>query len=83
MCDCDCGNNENGVVISLDGAPEELANLINAVAKVAVDYPLAVSGNKKRSTEARKALMDVKNLASDMRKMALEKCKSAREKNDG
>jgi len=79
-CDCvggDCG--EKKVTISLENVPEEVVAMVNAVAKVAVDYPLAVSGVKKRATEARKSLMEVKKLALDMRKMAIEKCNAARE----
>lgn len=79
-CQDDCCEKKNEVVISLDGAPEEVISLVNAVAKVAVDYPMAVSGVKKRATEARKSLMEIKKLALDMRKSALEKCKESREK---
>lgn len=84
-CGCNCNCEETAdtskteeVVISLNGAPEEVIALVNAVAKVAVDYPMAVSGVKKRATEARKGLMDIKKLALDMRKSALEKCNAAR-----
>jgi len=79
-CGCDSESKGEGVCISLENAPEEVVALVNAVAKVAVDYPMAVSGVKKRATDARKSLMEVKKLALDMRKSALEKCKAAREK---
>ena len=80
-CNDNCCSEDNGntVTISLDSVPKEVASLVNAVAKVAVDYPMAVDGVKKRATEARKSLMEIKKLALDMRKMALEKCKAARE----
>lgn len=81
-CVSDCASecvDENKVVISLDGAPAEIVSLVNAVAKVAVDYPLAISGSRKRSTEVRKSLMDIKKLALEMRKLALDKCKAAKE----
>lgn len=83
MSDCtNCASEEcvgeNKVVISLDGASAEVVSLVNAVAKVVVDYPMAISGVKKRSTEARKSLMEIKKLALDMRKLALDKCKEAR-----
>jgi len=77
---CECDETKNTVCISLEGAPEEVVALVNAVAKTAIDYPLAVSGVKKRATDARKSLMEIKKLALDMRKSALEKCKAAREK---
>ena len=77
---CECESESKNVCISLENAPEEVVALVNAVAKVAIDYPMAVSGIKKRATDARKSLMEVKKLALDMRKSALEKCKEAREK---
>ena len=79
-----CENNEsccggNDVCISLENLPEEVVTLVKAVARVADDYPLAVTGVKKRATEARKSLMEIKKLALEMRKMAIEKCNAARE----
>jgi len=80
MCENEgCCSNSNEVRISLEGQSEEVIALVNAVSKVATDYPMAISGVKKRATEARKSLMDVKKLALAMRKSALEKCKKARE----
>lgn len=77
-CECNDGcNDENKVVIPLVG-PEELVTLVKLVAQIADDYSKAVTGVKKRSTAARKGLMEVKKLTTDMRKMALEKCVAAR-----
>lgn len=78
-CSCSSDTSTNEVKISLDGQTEEVISLVNSVAKVAVDYPLAISGVKKRATEARKSLMEIKKLALDMRKSAIEKCKKAKE----
>jgi len=75
-----CSSEGSTVCISLEGAPQELVDLVKAVAQVAVDYPMAVGGVKKRATDARKGLMTIKKLALEMRKSALEKCNAAREK---
>ena len=78
---CDDGNCDNGceskVVIPLEG-PEELQKLVKLTAEIAENYGLAVTGVKKRATAARKGLMEVKKLTTEMRKMALEKCNAAR-----
>ena len=77
-----CGDNceaGNKVVICLDDAPEEIVALVKTTAQVAVDYGLAVTGVKKRATAARKGLMEIKRMTTDMRKSALEKCNKARE----
>lgn len=59
--------------------PEELKKFISLAGQVVDDYRKGVSGVKKRATAARKGLMEIKKLMTDMRKMALEKCKEARE----
>ena len=76
-CECESCDTENANVrtISVEGAPKELVSLVDAVVKVATDYPLAVSGVKKRARESRKTLMEIKNLAHEMRKIANESTK--------
>ena len=72
----------NLIAITREG-PDELLEFIDLCVAVIEDYPKAVSGVKKRATASRKSLMLIKKLATEMRKMALEKCNDAREREQG
>ena len=76
MNDNCCGNGdkccENASIIAAV-VPDELKKLVALVTQLSDDYTKAVSGNKKRTTAARKGLMEIKKLAGEMRKTVFEK----------
>lgn len=55
-----------------EDAPEELKKLILLTANASIDYKKAINnGIKKRGTEARKSLGEIKKLALEMRKIVI------------
>ena len=59
-------------------APDELKRMVMLVTQLSSQYTQAIAGNKKKTTEARKSLLEIKKLSGDMRKMVFEKNKAAR-----
>jgi len=71
--------NENGCCTpGCENASDEIKKIASLVAKLVEDYGLAITGNKKRTTEARKTLLEIKKLSGEMRKIVFEKNKKAR-----
>ena len=67
----------NAVRDGLTDSPEELQKFLILAATMAVDYKKAVCGGvKKRGTDARKSLGEIKKMALEMRKKVLEVRKS-------